>query len=52
MGYNYLFLIFIFIIAFIQAPKPENIKILNIDDEKGSYEINVLKNEIFGFQFT
>ena len=50
MGYNYLFLIFIFIIAFIQTPKPENIQIFNIDDnsdKKGPYEINVLKNEIF-----
>jgi hypothetical protein len=55
MGYNYLFLISIFIITFIQAPKPENIQIFNIDDnsdKKGSCEINVLKNEIFGLQFT
>ena len=55
MGYNYLFLISIFIITFIQAPKPENIQIFNIDDnsnKKGLYEINVLKNEIFGLQFT
>ena len=40
---------------FIQAPKPENIQIFNIDDnsnKKGPYEINVLKNEIFGLQFT
>ena len=55
MGYNYLFLFFIFIIALIQAPKSENIKIFIIDDnsnKKEPYEINVLKNEIFGFQFT
>ena len=32
MRYNYLFLIFTFIIAFIQVPKPENIEIFNIDD--------------------
>ena len=54
MGYNYFFLIFI--IAFIQAPKPENIRIFNIEgsnsNKMGTYEFNVLKNEIFGLQFT
>ena len=54
MGYNYLFLIFI--IAFIQAPKPENFKIFIIEDsyynKYDTYEFNVLKNEIFGLQFT
>ena len=55
MGNNYLFLIFTFIIAFIQVPKPENIQIFKIDDnynKKWSYKITTLKNEIFGIQFT
>ena len=52
MGYNFPFLVFTFIIAFIQAPKPENIQIFNIGhyySKDGFYEITVLKNEIFGF---
>ena len=54
MRYNFSFLVFTFIIAFIQAPKPENIQIFNIGNyysKEGFYEITVLKNEIFGFQF-
>ena len=55
MRSNYLFLIFTFIIAFVKAPKPENIQIYNIDSyysKEGFYEITVFKNEVFGFQFT
>ena len=55
MRNNYLFLIFTFIIAFVKAPKPENIPIYNIDsyyNKEGFYEITVFKNEVFGFQFT
>ena len=55
MRNNYRFLIFTFVIAFIKAPKPENIQIFNIDNyysEEGFYEITVFKNEVFGFQFT
>jgi hypothetical protein len=55
MRNNYLFLIFTFIIAFVKAPKPENIPIYNIDSyysKEGFYEITVFKNEVFGFQFT
>jgi len=56
MGNNYLFLILILIIDFIKAPKPENIQIFNIYNytssiNKEHYEINVLKNEIFGLEF-
>ena len=56
MGNNYLFLILILIIAFIKAPKPGNIQIFNIYNYTSSinkeyYEINVLKNEIFGLEF-
>ena len=51
MGCNYLCLIFLFIITFIQSPKPENIQIFEIN-HPSSYEITVFKNQIFGLQFT
>ena len=54
MRYNYLLLIFIFQIAFIRAPKPENIQIFNIDFDSNKnepYEFTVLKNETFALQF-
>ena len=55
MGYNYLCLIFIFIITFIQSPKPENIQIFEINDfdyyRESFHEITVFKNQIFGLQF-
>ena len=51
MGYNYLCLIFLFIITFIQSPKPENIQIFEID-HSSSYDITVFKNQIFGLQFS
>ena len=54
MRNNYLFLIFIYIIAFLEAQKPENIQILEINEnsnKNGKYEITVSKDEIFGLQF-
>ena len=55
MGYNYLCLIFICIIAFIQSPKPENVKIFVMNDFMSIgeifHEIIVFKNQIFGLQF-
>jgi len=54
MRNNYLFFIFTFILAFIQAPKPENIRIFNVDDyynKEGFYDIVAFKNEIFGLEF-
>ena len=55
MGYNYLCLIFIFIITFIQSQKPENIQIFEINDfryyRESFHEITVFKNQIFGLQF-
>jgi len=54
MRNNYLLFIFAFILAFIQAPKPENIRIFNVDDyynKEGFYDIVVFKNEIFGLEF-
>jgi len=54
MRNNYLFFIFTFILAFIQAPKPENIRIFNVDDyynKEGFYDIVVFKNESFGLEF-
>ena len=56
MGNKFLFLFLTLIIAFIKAPKPGNIQIFNIYNYTSSinkeyYEINVLKNEIFGLEF-
>ena len=54
MRQNHLLLIFTFIIAFIQAPKPEGIQIFNIDSDSNKaepYEITVLKDETFALQF-
>ena len=55
MEYNYFYLIFICIIAFIQSPKPENIQIFEIDDfnyyEEYVHEFTTFKNQIFGLQF-
>ena len=53
MGNNYLFLILTFIITFIKAQKPENIRIFNISrhyNAEEHYDITVFKNEIFGLE--
>ena len=54
MRQNHLLFIFTFIIAFIQAPKPEGIQIFKIDSDSNKaepYEITVLKDETFALQF-
>jgi len=54
MRQNHLLFIFTFIIAFIQAQKPEGIQIFKIDSDSNKaepYEITVLKDETFALQF-
>ena len=50
-----LYLVFVFIITFIQTQRPKNIRIFNVGEifkhGKLFYEYTVFKNEIFAFQF-
>ena len=50
-----LYLVFVFIITFIQTQRPKNIRIFNVGEKhkfgKLFYEYTVFKNEIFAFQF-
>ena len=45
--------IFLFSILFIQAQRPQNIRIFKVEFKGGKlfYEYTVFKNEIFAFQF-
>ena len=53
MKYFLLSLILLFSIIFIQAQRPQNIRIFNVEFKEGKlfYEYTVFKNEIFAFQF-